>query len=104
MPTLCVAYRKRQATGAYDHQMMMLLAVRMEALGAITPEGLVAAGYEGDDAFARFRREWTIHEKKRFVPLRRVMVFTVRKVDDEELLMGGRSLVDHLYGEFLARR
>lgn len=101
LPTLTVAYRKRRATD-YDYRLMTLLGVRREALGAITEEGLLAAGYVGGDARARFRRDWMIHEKKRFEPLRTVVVFTVRPVQDGDLEVCGRKLLDHLYGEHLA--
>lgn len=80
---------------------MILEATRWEALGAITDEGLIAAGYSGENGRALFRREWMIHNKRRFEPLMRVMVFTVRPYAEDLLPRLGEALVQHLYGEFL---
>lgn len=101
LPTVCVAYRRRRTADDYDYRLIMLECVRMEALGAITEEGLEAAGYVGDDAGALFRREWMIAEKKRFDPLRTVMVFTVRLVGPGDRELAGEALIKHLYGEYL---
>lgn len=99
LPTLAVAYRKRHAR-EYDYRLLLLQAMRREALGAITEAGLAAAGYGGDDAYARFRRDWTLHEKKRFEPLRTMFVYTVRLMEPDDLITAGLAVVDHLYGEF----
>ena len=101
LPTLAVAYRRRLAKREYDYRLMLLEDVRREALGAITDDGLARAGYEGDDAFARFRREWMIEEKRRFDPLRVMMVYRVRLLQDGDLDQVGRALVGHLYREYL---
>lgn len=101
LPTLAVAYRRQLSTQQYDYRLMLLEGVRREALGTITDEGLRRAGYDGADAFARFRRDWTIHEKKRFEPLRTVFVYTVRPVTNGDLEAVGLALIDHLYGEYL---
>lgn len=104
LPTLVVAYRKRRATKDYEYRLMTLEAIRQEALGAITDEGLALAGYTGKDARSRFRREWMLREKRRFEPMRRVFVFTVRPVIDDDITMTGKALVEHLYGEFLGQK
>ena len=101
LPTLVVAYRKRKATAHYDHKLMTLEGVRREELRAITEEGLALAGYHGENARARFRRDWMLREKRKFEPTRKVVVFTVRPVIDGDLESTGRSLVERLYGEFL---
>lgn len=103
LPTLVVAYRKRKATGDYDYRLMTLEGVRREELRAITEEGLALAGYSGADARARFRRDWMLREKRRFEPTRKVVVFTVRPVEEGDIEATGRTLVEKLYGEFLAR-
>lgn len=103
LPTLALVYRRRLGVARYDYRLMLLEAVRREALGAITPGGLEAAGYVGDDAFARFRRDCTIHEKRRFEPLRTVFVYTVRPVHPGDLETVGLALVEHLYGEHIAQ-
>lgn len=101
MPTLVVCYRKRKATGDYEYRLMTLEGIRQEALAAITEEGLRLAGYTGENARARFRRDWMNREKRRFEPLRRVMVFTVRPFSEEDIELTGRRLVEHLYGDYL---
>lgn len=100
LPTLAVTYRRRRSTTEYDYRLMTLLNVRREALGTITDEGLAAAGYVGEMAFARFRRDWVINEKKRFEPLRTVFVYTVRPVQAGDLDTAGQALIDHLYGDY----
>lgn len=100
LPTLAVAYRPRLKVGEYDYRLMLLEGVRREALGTIGDDGLRRAGYTGENAFARFRRDWMINEKKRFEPLRVVFVFRVRPLYDEDLVEVGLALVEHLYGEF----
>lgn len=101
-PTLAVCFRRRPTLAEYDYRLMVLEGVRQERLGAVTGEGLAAAGYEGQDALARFRRDWMISEKRRFEPLRMVFVYTVRPVDGaSDLLDLGSTLVDHLYGDYL---
>jgi hypothetical protein len=100
LPTLIVAYRRQLSKTAYDYRLMLLEGVRREILGAITPEGLVAAGYEGDGAYARFRRDWMIAEKRRYEPKRMVSVFTVRPVVQDDYVATGLALIDRLYGEF----
>jgi hypothetical protein len=104
LPTLVVAYRKRRATGDYEYRLMTLEGIRQEALGAINEEGLRLAGYTGENARARFRRDWMNREKRRFEPLRKVMVFTVRPFTEDDIDLTGRRLVEHLYGEFIAER
>ena len=102
-PTLAVLYRKR-VLKTYDYRLMVLERVRIEMLSAITDEGLGAAGYTGPDALARFRRDWMLQGKRRYEPLRKVFVYTVRPIDDlegDDLDYLGRSLIDFLYGEYL---
>lgn len=102
LPTLAVVYRK-QLADRYDYRLMLLEHIRREALGTITDAGLARAGYEGEGAFARFRRDWMIGEKKRFEPLRTVFVFTVRPVQTGDLVDVGGALIEHLYGDYLAQ-
>lgn len=102
LPTLAVAYRRRPSRNEYDYRLMLLEAVRREALGAITDEGLAAAGYVGDDAFKRWRRDWTLHTKRPFRPLCTVLVFTVRPIEQGDLAAAGISLLGALYGEYLS--
>lgn len=105
LPTLCVCYRKRRAAGDYDHRLMVLESVRQERLCEISDESLAAAGYPGprEDAYARFRRDWVLREKRRFTPTRKVFVFGVRPVSamPTEIQELGAALVRHLYGELL---
>jgi hypothetical protein len=99
LPSLAVAYRKRHRR-EYDYRLVLLEAMRREALGGITDKGLAAAGYVGDNAFAAFRRDWTLHEKKKFEPLRTMFVYTVRLVQPDDLETVGLTLIEHLYGEY----
>lgn len=96
-----VAYKSERRPGAIDYRLMLLERTRLEALGAITEEGLRLAGYQGDDAWPRFRRDWCIAEKRRFEPLRKVVVYTVRPIQPDDLLIVGEKLVDHLFGSYL---
>lgn len=101
LPTLAVAYRRQLSAPQYDYRLLTLENVRQEALGTITDEGLARAGYHGEGAFARFRRDWMINEKRRFEPLRTVFVYTVRPVADGDLAEVGGALVRFLYGEYV---
>jgi hypothetical protein len=100
LPLFVVAYRTRP-----EHRKLLTLeGVRRERLIEISAEGLLAAGYSGtrEEAFARFRRDWTIREKKAFEPAREVVVFTVRLPREDDVALVGRNLVNHLYGDHLA--
>lgn len=101
LPTLAVAYRRRLSRTEYDYRLMMLEGIRREALGAITDAGLRAAGYDSEDAFARFRRDWCLAEHRRFEPLRQVFVFTVRPIARGDLQRAGMTLVGQLYGDYV---
>jgi hypothetical protein len=103
MPTFAVAYRRRPSSSDYDYRVLFLATMRREALGAITEAGLIAAGYDGEQAFAHFRRDWTLHEKKRFEPLRTVFVYTVRPIQTGDHEIVGHALTEHLYGQHLAQ-
>lgn len=104
LPTLAVVYRRQLSAKAYDYRLMLLERVRREALGVIDEAGLRAAGYEGPDAYARFRRDWMIGEKRKYSPLRTVFVFTVRPIQGEgDLQAAGSAILDHLYGEYLGQ-
>jgi hypothetical protein len=100
LPLFVVAYR----TSPELKKLMLLEAVHRERLIEITDDGLARAGYSGprDEAFARFRRDWMIGEKKRFEPNREVVVFTVRLPREDDVDVVGRNLVYHLYGDHLA--
>jgi hypothetical protein len=103
LPTLCVCYRKRRAAGDYDHRLMVLEDVRQERLCEISEAGLRDAGYDGtrEEAYAAFRRDWMIREKRKFAPTRKVMVFRVRKVEKQDVATAAFSLLNFLYGDFL---
>lgn len=103
LPTAVVAFRRRLSCTDYDYRLMLLQAVRREALGTISDAGLAAAGYEGDGAFARFRRDWVIAEKRRFDPLRTVFVYRVRPIESSDYADVGSALIDHLFGDYLAQ-
>lgn len=102
LPTFCVCYRKRRATGDYEWRLMVLEGVRQEKLGAITDEGLVLAGYSGprNEAFARWRRDWMIREKRKFTPMRQFHVYSVRRSVPGDKEAMAAELLDHLFGEF----
>jgi hypothetical protein len=100
IPTLAVVYRRQLSKTAYDYRLMMLAGVRREHLGAITEEGLAAAGYEGEDAYVRFRRDLIIAEKRRYNPQRMVFVFTVRPICEGDREAAGLAVLQRLYGEF----
>lgn len=97
LPSFAVCYRRGR--DSFDYRLMVLEGVRLEALGTISDVGLGRAGYEGEDAFARFRRDWIIAEKRRFEPLRKVHVYTVRPIRTGDVEIIGAALVKHLYGE-----
>lgn len=100
LPLFIVAYRTRPES----RKLMLLEDIRRERLIEITDVGLARAGYTGprDEAFARFRRDWMIGERKRFEPNREVVVFTVRLPREDDTAIVGQNLVNHLYGEHLA--
>jgi hypothetical protein len=100
LPTAVVAYRIH--AGKHDTKLMLLEAVRQEALGTISVEGLRAAGFRDSDpaiARSRFRRDWISRTRRRFPPLKRVFVFTVRPFSPEDVATCAWRLFDHLYGE-----
>lgn len=103
LPTPAVIFRRRREGDSDDERLVLLLDKRVEALGAITDEGLVAAGFSGDrdTAFARFRRDWMLQERKRFEPLREVVVYTVAPLEEMHLPEAGLALVRHLYAPWL---
>jgi hypothetical protein len=103
LPTLAVAYRRQLSVAQYDYRLLLLENVRQEALGTISDEGLARAGYEGDNAFARFRRDWMIAERRRFEPLKTVFVYTVRPIQPGDYEVAGVALIEHLYGDFIAQ-
>lgn len=101
VPTLAVCYRRTRT--AFDFRLMKLLEVRTEMLGAITEEGLARTGYRGKDAYDRFVRDWTLREKRRFEPQRKVQVFRVTPFEFtyDELERLGYVVIDHLYRDFI---
>jgi hypothetical protein len=103
LPALVVAYRRQLSKVNYDYRLMVMEGVRQEALGTISEEGLRRAGYAGDDALAHFRRDWMVSEKKRFEPLRKVFVFTVRPFEHGDISRVGESIINHLYGDYLVQ-
>lgn len=100
LPCFVVLYRTEPKLDV----LMVLEEVRRERLIEISEEGLARAGYTGprDEAFARFRQDWMIGERKRFEPNREVVVFTVRPTSEDDVALVGRNLIYHLYGEHLA--
>jgi hypothetical protein len=103
LPTPAIIFRRRREGAADEERLVLLREKRVEALGAITPEGLAAAGFPGerDVAFAQFRRDWILRERKRFDPLREVVVYTVEPFKPEHVAESGASLIRHLYGAWL---
>jgi hypothetical protein len=57
---------------------------------------------EGFESFAHFRRAWCIREKRRFRPLHMTTVFRVRRWDSDDDRAMADTLLERLYGEFLA--
>lgn len=96
-PTPVVVYTIRPG-GRYQHALMVLEAVRVEMLGAITEQSLRR---EGCATIDEFRRYWMAREHRRFTPTRKVLVHELRpwRAGDEEEL--GYALLEHLYREFL---
>jgi hypothetical protein len=103
LPSPAVIYTRRREGSPDEERLVLLTRKRVEALGAITPEGLAAAGFHGerDVAFAQFRRDWILRERKRFDPLREVVVYTVRPFSMDDLPTTGAALIRHLYGAWL---
>jgi hypothetical protein len=103
LPNLAILYCRDLARARLETRLMFVENRREEPLGSISEEGLARAGYPGarTDAFARFRREWKISHKK-FNPLQRMAVFTVRPIQESDVETVGNALVSYLYGELLA--
>jgi hypothetical protein len=88
-----VAYAVIRGRG-HDSRLMILEDKRQEMLGAIDP---TEVGYED---MASFRRAWMRGEVRKFRPLTKVFVYTVRPFgegDREEMAL---AIFDRLYGEF----
>lgn len=100
LPTPVVLYRRQRAGSSSDEKLVLLERCRLEALGTIDEESLARAGFPGPrhEAYPRFRRHWMLAERKRFDPLREVVVYTVREFTDADATACGVALVDHLYG------
>lgn len=103
LPNLAVLYCRDVQRRKVEMRLMFVEGRRDEPLGAISEEGLVRAGFPGPraEAFARFRREWKIKHKK-FNPMQRMAIFTVRPIQESDVVTVGVALVDYLYGELLA--
>ena len=101
LPTFCVVYRHAGGAKHLDYRVMLLTGIRHEALGAITQEGLKRAGYEGVTALKEFRRDWSIQEHRAFQHLKKVWVYTVRPIEDGDIVLAGVALVNRLYGDHL---
>lgn len=102
LPSAVVAYRIH--VGKQDARLMLLEGVRQEALGGITVEGLARAGFRDEDpaiARQRFRRDWISRTRRRFQPLKRVFVFTVRPLERPDVAICAARLFEHLYGEHM---
>lgn len=98
LPLFVVGYRTRPEV----KRLLTLERIRRERLIEIDEDGLRRAGYTGEDAFDRFRRDWMLAEKKRFEPQREVVVFTVRPPAPGDREIVGANLLAHLYGDHLA--
>lgn len=103
LPCPVVLFRRRRAGGPNEERLMLLTARRIEALGAISDEGLIAAGFTGerDYAYALFRRHWINSERKKFDPLREVTVYTVEPFQGGHVAIAGEVVIQHLYGAWL---
>lgn len=103
LPVPVVLFRRRREGGANDERLMLLTAKRVEALGAISDEGLACAGFPGerDVAYALFRRHWINSERKKFDPLREVTVYTVAPFEPRHVAETGEMLIRHLYASWL---
>lgn len=99
VPTPVVAWTL--VNGVYKSQLMVLEQARREPLGAITAEGLAEEGFEGEHAFAQFRRYWCEREKRRFRPLMEVAVYRVRPFGSNDRQMMADLLLTRMYGEWL---
>lgn len=102
-PVLAVLYCRDVSHAKLETRLMVVEQRRVEPLGAIGEDALARAGFPGprDEAYARFRRDWKIAHKK-FLPLRRMAVFTVRPVQQGDVEAVGVALVNYLYGDLLA--
>jgi hypothetical protein len=93
----CVAYRLDRY-GNYDAELLVLVAVWREPLGAISAESLAAEGY---GSFDEFRRAWVIRERRWFRPLDVITAYRVRPWAPEDGAEMGGALLRRLYGGFL---
>ena len=101
LPTLVIIYNRRHQP-TFDYRLVMLEEIRQEMLGSITAEGLERAGYTGEQAFERYRRDIALSSRQRFSPLTHVFVYRVRPVqDDGDLVAVGATLVNRLYGDVM---
>jgi hypothetical protein len=96
-PTPVVAYTVQR--GEYEARLMVLEAIWLEPLGAISPESLEREGFA---SLAEFRTYWLERERRRFTPTRQVFVYRVRPwVAGQDEAPMGEALLQRLYGEFL---
>lgn len=101
-PTPVVAYRVRRSTApdqTHDTKLMVLTDTWQEPIGSISPESLAREGFPD---FAHFRRYWMSRTRKKFRPMTMVRVFVVRPFEDDDWMKFAESLMERLYGAFVA--
>lgn len=95
MPTPCVAYSQR--IGQFNRQLMTLLSMRTEPLGAISPADVAAEGYE---SLSEFRLYWKsrLPRGRGWDPLQKVVVVEIRPWEPDDYTLFSEAIFDHIYG------
>lgn len=99
LPRPIVIYSVQPFRTDPETRLAVIESVSKEPLGAITPEGLAAEGFE---SLGEFRRYWMErHSRGQFKPLGIVNVYTLRpwRAGDREHF--GEVLLSFLYGPWL---
>lgn len=100
LPTPIVGYVTDTAlsNGYRAAAMLVLEAIRVEPLLAISPADLEAEGFTSMD---EYRKYWNAHRDGGFRPLAKVAVLSLRPFEPDDLDELGRAVLGHLYGPWL---
>jgi hypothetical protein len=99
MPRPVVAYCLTTSE-IYDTRLMLLEALRLEEVGAISDESLRREGF---GSFEEFRRAWMRRNRngQKFRPTQKVFVYSIRPWEPKDRAEMGEAILQHLYGDFL---
>lgn len=99
LPRPVVVYSHQNFKSDADARLVALEDITREPLGAISPEGLAAEGF---DSLKEFRRYWALrHHSHTFNPLLIVNVYHLALWTDGDRARFGDKLMTDLYGDWL---